>query len=67
MSGVPMKYFPLLAACEIAGAVGLILGIWWSPHGVAAGLGLLLYFSFSSASRMILSCFGVHDPDMSPC
>lgn len=42
--GVPMKYFPLLAACEIAGAVGLILGIWWSPLGVAAGLGLLLYF-----------------------
>lgn len=42
--GVPMKYFPLLAACEIAGAVGLILGIWWAPVGVAAGIGLLLYF-----------------------
>lgn len=23
--GVPMKYFPLLAACEFAGAVGLVL------------------------------------------
>ena len=42
--GVPMKYFPLLAGCEIAGAVGLILGIWWSALGVAAGIGLLLYF-----------------------
>lgn len=42
--GVPMKYLPLLAACEIAGAAGLVLGIWWSPIGVAAGIGLLLYF-----------------------
>jgi len=42
--GVPMKYFPFLAACEMAGAVGLVLGIWWSPAGVAAGIGLLLYF-----------------------
>ena len=42
--GVPMKYFPLLAACEIAGAVGLVLGIWWSSFGVAAGISLLLYF-----------------------
>jgi DoxX-like family len=25
--GVPLQYFPLLAACEIAGAVGLVLGI----------------------------------------
>ena len=26
--GVPMKYFPHLASCEIAGAVGLVAGIW---------------------------------------
>jgi len=42
--GVPMKYFLFLAACEIAGAVGLVLGIWWWALGVAAGIGLLLYF-----------------------
>lgn len=42
--GVPMKYFSLLAACEIAGAVGLVLGIWWPSLGVAAGIGLVLYF-----------------------
>jgi len=42
--GVPLKYFPLLAACEFAGALGLVLGIWWPPLGVAAGIGLVLYF-----------------------
>jgi uncharacterized membrane protein YphA (DoxX/SURF4 family) len=26
--GVPMKYFPALAAYELAGATGLVLGIW---------------------------------------
>ncbi|HWH58920.1 MAG TPA: DoxX family protein [Terriglobales bacterium] len=42
--GVPMKYFPLLAACEIAGAVGLVLGIWWPILGMAAATGLVIYF-----------------------
>src|SRR5262249_5713997 len=41
---VPMNYFPHLAACEIAGAVGLIAGIWWRLPGIAAGVGLVLYF-----------------------
>jgi uncharacterized membrane protein YphA (DoxX/SURF4 family) len=26
--GVPLKYFPLLATCEFAGALGLVVGIW---------------------------------------
>jgi len=43
--GVPMKYFGLLAACEFAGAAGLVLGIWWPPLGVAASIGLLVYFA----------------------
>ncbi len=42
--GVPLKYFSLLAACEIAGALGLVLGIWWPAMGVAASIGLVLYF-----------------------
>lgn len=42
--GVPLKYFSLLAACEFAGALGLVLGIWWPPVGVAASIGLVLYF-----------------------
>ena len=43
--GVPFKYFPLLAACEFSGAVGLAIGIWWPPIGIAAGIGLVLYFA----------------------
>jgi uncharacterized membrane protein YphA (DoxX/SURF4 family) len=42
--GVPLKYFPLLASCEFAGALGVVLGTWRPPLGVAAGIGLVLYF-----------------------
>ncbi len=42
--GVPLKYFPYLAACEFAGALGLVLGIWWPHLGIAAGIGLVVYF-----------------------
>ena len=41
---VPLKDFPLLAACEFSGALGLVLGIWWLILGVAAAIGLILYF-----------------------
>lgn len=36
--GVPLQYFPLLAACEIAGAAGVVLGIWWPLLGVTSGI-----------------------------
>ena len=42
--GVPLDYFPLLAGCEFAGAVGLVVGIWWPPTGIMAGTGLVIYF-----------------------
>ncbi len=42
--GVPLGLFPFLAACEIAAAVGLVVGIWWAPLGIAAAVGLVLYF-----------------------
>jgi len=50
--GVPMKYFPLLAMCELAGAVGLVLGIWWPPLGVAAAIGLVIYFAGAVVSHL---------------
>jgi uncharacterized membrane protein YphA (DoxX/SURF4 family) len=50
--GVPMKYFPLLAACEFAGAVGVIAGIWWPPLGMAAGVGLVIYFVGAVVSHL---------------
>jgi hypothetical protein len=42
--GVPLKFFRLLAACEFAGALGLLAGIAWPPLGVVGGIGLVLYF-----------------------
>jgi uncharacterized membrane protein YphA (DoxX/SURF4 family) len=42
--GVRLRWFPLLAACELAGAIGLLVGLVWPPIGVAAGVGLVVYF-----------------------
>jgi len=50
--GVPMRYFPFLAACEFAGALGLLLGMVWPPLGVAAGIGLVLYFLGATISHL---------------
>jgi hypothetical protein len=50
--GVPLKYFPWLAACEFAGAAGLVAGIWWPPIGIAAGIGLVLYFVGAVVSHL---------------
>jgi hypothetical protein len=50
--GVPLKYFLLLAACELAGALGLVLGIWRPSMGVAAGIGLVLYFVGATVAHL---------------
>lgn len=43
-AGVPAQWLLWLAACELAGAAGILLGIAWKPLGIAASLGLVLYF-----------------------
>jgi len=42
--GVPEGKVWLLAGAEIAGAAGLIAGLWLWPLGVAAAAGVALYF-----------------------
>lgn len=42
--GVKPAQVPLLGALEILGALGLIVGIWVTPLGVAAAACLALYF-----------------------
>jgi hypothetical protein len=42
--GVPERHFPLLAALELAGAAGILIGLWLAPLGIAAAAGLVLYF-----------------------
>ena len=42
--GVPQQTLPALAALEIAGATGILLGLWLEPLGVLAASGLVAYF-----------------------
>ena len=50
--GVPVGLYPFLAACEIAGAAGLIIGLWWGPLGIAAATGIVLYFIGAIAAHL---------------
>lgn len=43
--GVPLSVFPMLAALKYAGALGLLAGIVYRPLGVAASVGVVLYFA----------------------
>ena len=42
--GFPENRLWLLAAVETAGGAGLVLGLFWWPIGVAAAVGVILYF-----------------------
>jgi hypothetical protein len=42
--GFPQDKLWLLAVAEIAGGVGLVLGLFWWPIGIAAAIGVVLYF-----------------------
>lgn len=42
--GVRESQLNLLAAILLAGAIGLVLGLFWPPIGVAAAAGLVVYF-----------------------
>jgi len=42
--GVSGKMIPALGVVELAGAAGLIAGLFWAPIGIAAAIGVILYF-----------------------
>ncbi len=42
--GVPDPWLPRLAAAELAGGVGLLVGLALAPLGIAAAAGLTCYF-----------------------
>lgn len=42
--GVPDSWLPRLAALKAAGAIGLVAGLWLTPLGIAAAIGVTLYF-----------------------
>jgi hypothetical protein len=61
--GVPLELYPFMAACEIAGAAGLIFGLWYVPLGIAAAVGLVLYFIGAIVAHLRKSDFkGVRSP-----
>ena len=45
--GVPERQLNVLALILIAGAAGLVAGLWWRPVGVAAAAGLVAYFALA--------------------
>jgi hypothetical protein len=42
--GVPEDRLWMLAVLELAGAGGLLIGLAWAPLGIAAAIGVILYF-----------------------
>lgn len=43
--GVPRGWWPWLGAAKAAGALGLLVGLVVPAIGIAAGIGLILYFT----------------------
>ncbi|MFD6938324.1 DoxX family protein [Streptomyces goshikiensis] len=58
---VPDSWLPRLAALKAAGAVGLLAGLWAAPLGVAAAIGVSLYFIGA-----VISHLRVKDFDLAP-
>lgn len=50
--GVPEDRLNQLAWILLAGAAGLIAGLFWPPIGVAAGIGLVVYFLLAIAAHV---------------
>jgi hypothetical protein len=48
-TGVPEHWLNGLAALLLAAATALVVGIWWTPVGIAAATGLIAYFAVAVA------------------
>ena len=56
--GVPMAFFPVLAALEFAAALGVVVGIWRAPLGIAAASGAVIYFIGAIVSHLLVGDVG---------
>ncbi|WP_406460271.1 DoxX family protein [Streptomyces sp. NBC_00111] len=69
--GVPQGMMAFLIGAQIAGAAGVIAGLWWGPVGIAAAIGLALYFAGAVAFHLRVSGGGPHHglrrPDRIAC
>lgn len=59
--GVGGGLLAVLGILQIAGAIGLIAGVWFEPLGIAAAAGLVLYFAGAIGAHV-----RVQDPDWQP-
>ena len=50
--GVPEERLNYLAMILLAGAAGLILGLFWAPIGIAAATGVVIYFILAVAAHI---------------
>ena len=57
----PLDRLWLLATAELAGAAGLVAGLFWWPIGVAAAIGVILYFVGA-----VIFHLRVRDPKLAP-
>ncbi|MFJ5827952.1 DoxX family protein [Streptomyces sp. NPDC093089] len=51
-AGVPEGMLPLLATAKAAGALGPLAGLLVAPLGVAAAVGLVLYFAGAAVAHL---------------
>lgn len=58
---VPDSWLPRLASLKAAGAIGLVAYLWVTPLGVAAAVGVTLYFVGA-----VISHLRVKDYDLAP-
>ncbi|WP_377267204.1 DoxX family protein [Peterkaempfera sp. SMS 1(5)a] len=49
--GYSAEAYRRIGALELAGAAGLLIGLWWAPLGVAAGVGLVLLMGGAAISH----------------
>ncbi|MFE6846299.1 DoxX family protein [Streptomyces sp. NPDC057686] len=58
---VPDSWLPRLATLKAAGAIGLVAGLWVTPLGAAAAVGVTLYFIGA-----VISHLRVKDSELAP-
>jgi DoxX-like family len=50
--GVPKGKLDYLALILLAGASGLLVGLFWAPIGIAAAVGVIAYFGLAVAAHV---------------
>jgi uncharacterized membrane protein YphA (DoxX/SURF4 family) len=60
--GFPASGVWLLAVAEVAAAIGMVIGLFWWPLGVAAAVGAILYFLGATVSHLRVRDYNVTAP-----